>query len=63
LEVDCASGWLWLGPVPYKPVFPILPAYGRPGLLSYVYGTGLGVSPGGFFENGIIKAKVGYQSL
>ena len=45
------------------PVFPRLPASGRPVGLSCVSWTGLGVSPGGFFKNGIIQSKVRYDTL
>lgn len=62
-ELDDASGSPWLDPVPDKPVFPRLIVYGRPGLQFYVCGTGLGVSPGGFFEDRIIQRDIRYQSL
>ena len=60
--VDAAgSFWLDLG--------PDRPAFGRPvfshghNLLSYVSYAGLEVSPGGFFENGIVQRKISYQFL
>ena len=61
--MDCAVEWLWLDRAPYKPVFPRLPVYGIPVGLSYVCGTGLGVSPGRFFKDGVIQGEVGYQLL
>ncbi len=53
-----AAASTWFDQVLYRPVFPILSAYGRPVVLSDVSGTGLGVSPYGFFEDGIIQGKV-----
>jgi hypothetical protein len=63
VAVNYASGWLWIDPVPDKPVFPRLPISGRPDLRIYVYETGLKVSPGGFFENGIIQREISDQLL
>jgi hypothetical protein len=63
VKVGYAAGWLWLDLIPYMPAFPRLPVSGKPELLSYVFGTGLGVSPGIFFEDGIIQNEVGYDSL
>jgi hypothetical protein len=63
MEMGYAAGWLWLDQVPYKPVFPRLAVSDRHASRSCVFGTGLGVSPGGFFENGIIQNQVGYNFL
>ena len=60
-EWDDASGWLWLVQEPYKPVSPKLVAFHKHAVQLCVYGTGLEVSPCGFFENGIIQNQVGYD--
>jgi len=49
--VSGAAEWLWLDRVSYKPAFPRLPVSGRSVGSFYVSSTGLGVSPGGFFQS------------
>jgi len=63
VEVDDAAGWLWLDQALYMPVFRRLAAFDRPASRICVFGTGLGVSPGSFFENGIIQGEISYQLL
>jgi hypothetical protein len=54
-RINYTSAWLYFDLRSYRPVFPRPPASDRLAGLIYVYGTGLEVSPGRFFKNGIIR--------
>ena len=47
----------------YSPIFQRLPVSGRSSGPFYVSLTGLGVSPGGFLENGLIQGQISYQTF
>ena len=54
-SINYTSAWPYFDLRSYRPVFPRPPASDRLAGLIYVYGTGLEVSPGRFFKNGIIR--------